>query len=191
MRSLTEMIEWNRANNGTTGALGNNTWWWNATTGQSFYENGAATNGSMGKDFWAAFGQVRTTSRHAIDTAHAYVAENGSIVELDGLLVPNGRAGNKGNSCAPVPSYAGFPVATVPIGTDGYSTPFGICIYGRQYGEAKLVKVASAIEDLFQWNEPPRWWNYDTAKGPWDLAYPGYVCSISSLNRGRCDPDVV
>lgn len=189
MSSLPEMIEWNKANNDSTGALGNNTWWWDEETGQSFYDAGAATNGTMGADFWAAFGNVRMMSRQAIDTAHAYVTEEGEIIALDGLLMPNGRAGNRGNACAPVPSFAGYPIAAVPIGQDDYSTPFGLCVYGRQYGETKLVKVASAMEDLFQWNEKPRWWNYDTAEGPWDLAYPGYVCSIESLDRGACEPE--
>lgn len=189
MSTLAEMAEWNDAHNETTGSLGNGTWWWNTTTGQNFYDNGVATNGEMGVDFWAAFGQVRMTTRQAIDTAHAYVLENGTVVALDGLLMPNGRGGNRGNACAVVPSFAGYPIAAVPIGVDGFATPYGLCVYGRQYGEAKLVKVASAMEDLFRWNEKPLWYNYDTAEGPWDAPWPGYTCSTDSLDRYACEVD--
>lgn len=186
--SLAEMAAWNRAHNDTTGALGNNTWWWDNSTGQSFYDAGVKTNGTMDTAFWTAFGNVRTSARRAIDIAHAYVADNGSVVALDGILIPNGRGGNRGNACASLPSFAGYPIAAVPLGLDGFSTPFGVCVYGRQFGEAKLVKVASAMEDLFRWNERPQWYNYDTAKGPWDMPWPGYTCSDESQDRFACEP---
>ncbi|KIV91474.1 hypothetical protein PV10_06010 [Exophiala mesophila] len=188
MSTIEEMVEWNKANNDTTGALGNGTWWWNNVTGQSFYDNAVATNGSMGSEFWTAFGWGRSMARQAIDNAHAYQLENGTVIALDGVLIPNGRDGNQGNACASVPAYAGYPVAQVPIGMDGYSVPFGLCVYGHQYGEAKLVTVASAMEDLFQWNEEPMWYNYDTAEGPWDAFWPGYTCSQASLGEFGCEP---
>lgn len=188
MSSLAEMAAWNIAHNSTTGALGNNTWWWDTTSGQSFYDSGVATNGIMGSAFWTAFGWGRFTARQAIDQAHTWVSENGTLIELDGLLVPNGRAGGYSSPCAPMPSYAGYPIASVPIGLDGFSTPFAMGVYGRQYGEAKLVQVASAMEDLFQWNETPQWHNAETAKGPWDAPWPGYTCSTTSLDRHECTP---
>ncbi|KAH7309742.1 amidase signature domain-containing protein [Stachybotrys elegans] len=188
MSSLAEMAEWNDAHNETTGALGNGTWWWDTKTGQSFYDAGVATNGTMGTAFWTAFGWGRFTARQAIDTLHRYVEEDGTVVELDGVVMPNGRDGNRGNACAPLPSYAGYPIAAVPTGADAYATPYGLCIYGKQYGEAKLVRVASAMEDLFQWNEHPKYFNYDTAQGPWQASFPGYTCSESSLKSQHCAP---
>jgi amidase len=187
MSSLAEVVEWNRVHNDTTGALGNNTWWSNVTSGQNFYEDGVSTNGTLGPAFWQSFGWGRFTARQAIDNAHAYTFDNGTIVALDGLLVPNGRDGGQGDACAAVPSYAGYPAAQVPIGLDGYSTPYGLCIYGQQYGEAKLVRVASAMEDLFRWNVKPQWFNYATAKGRKDSSWPGYTCSKSSLDRFSCE----
>ncbi|KAK1950836.1 amidase signature enzyme, partial [Colletotrichum sublineola] len=150
MSSLAQMAEWNDAHNATTGALGNNTWWWDPKTGQSFYDAGVATNGTLGTAFWTSFGWGRFTARQAIDNMYSYVGEDGTIIEMDGVLMPNGRDGNRGNACAPLPSYAGYPIAAVPTGADGYATPYGLCIYGKQWGEAKLVRVASALEDLFQ-----------------------------------------
>ncbi|KAK2044727.1 amidase signature enzyme, partial [Colletotrichum somersetense] len=160
MSSLAQIAEWNDAHNATTGALGNNTWWWDPKTGQSFYDAGVATNGILGTAFWTSFGWGRFTARQAIDNMYSYVEEDGAIIEMDGVLMPNGRDGNRGNACAPLPSYAGYPIAAVPTGADGYATPYGLCIYGKQWGEAKLVRVASALEDLFQWNEKPQYFNY-------------------------------
>lgn len=181
------MAQWKLANNATTGALGNNTWWFDPVGGQSFYDAGAATNGTMDTAFWTAFGWGRFMARQAIDSAHFHTLSNGTLVELDGVLVPNGRDGTGGDACAAVPSFAGYPIASVAVGLDGFSTPFGLCIYGRQFGEAKLVKVASAMEDLFGWAEKPRWFNYDTAKGPGDASWPGFTCSSESLDRGACE----
>jgi len=187
MSTLAEMAKWNTDNNATTGALGNNTWWQNKTSGQTFYDSGVATNGTLGAAFWAAFGFGRSTARQAVDSAYAYTMENGTVIELDGILMANGRDGGQGNACAAVPSYAGYPVAQVPIGLDGFSTPYGFGIYGRQFGEAQLIRVASAMEDLFRWNEKPQFHNYLIAKGPWDAPWPGYTCSKASLDKYSCD----
>lgn len=189
MSSLEEMAKWNIAHNDTTGALGNTTWWFNTESGQDFYDNAIATNGTQGDVFWKAFNWGRQTARSVIDGGHAYVTENGTVVELDGLLVPNSAAGGQDNACASIPSYAGYPIASVPIGQSGYSVPTGICIYGRQYSEAKLVRVASAMEDLFQWNAKPKFHNWETAEGPWEAAWPGYTCSTASLDRYACDAE--
>lgn len=186
MSSIAQMAEWNDAHNATTGSLGNGTWWWDKVSGQGYYDLAVTTNGTLGSKFWTAFGWGRTTASLAIDTAHTYVYDNGTVVELDGVLVPNGRGGGQGNACAPLPSYAGYPIAAVPTGMDGFSTPYGICVYGKKYGEAKLVRVASAMEDLFQWNDQPQWYNYETASGPWHATWPGYSCTTSSLDRYAC-----
>ncbi|KAH7038380.1 amidase signature domain-containing protein [Microdochium trichocladiopsis] len=191
MSTIDEMAAWNDAHNDTTGALGNGTWWWDPKTGQSFYDAAVATKGEMGSAFWTAFGWGRMTAAQAIDSAHTYVAVDETTgettaVALDGLLVPSGRGGGYGNACASVPAYAGYPVAQVPVDQDGFATPMGMCVYGQKFGEAKLVEVASAMEDLFQWNEKPMWHEYLTAKGPWLATWPGYTCSNSSLNAYSC-----
>ncbi|KAK8061838.1 hypothetical protein PG994_008204 [Apiospora phragmitis] len=187
LNSVADMAAWNAAHNASTGALGNGTWWWDPKTGQSFYDAAAATNGTLGRAFWAAFGWGRTTAREAIDEAHVYRTDNGILIELDGLLVPNGRAGGYSSACAPMPSYAGYPIASVPVGLDGFATPFALGVYGRQFGEAKLVRVASAMEDLFRWREVPRWHNVGTRQDrPWDAPWPGYTCSKESLARYAC-----
>lgn len=56
MSTLAEMTEWNDAHNDTTGSLCNGTWWWDTTSGQSFYDAGITTNGTLGAALWTTFG---------------------------------------------------------------------------------------------------------------------------------------
>lgn len=188
MCTLAEMAAWIDAHNETTGSLGNGTWWWDEVSGQSFYDAAIATNGSLGSPLWTAFGWGRTTAAQAVDTAYAYTLPNGTIMDLDAVLVPNGRTGGYGNGCASLPSYAGYPVTAVPTGLDGYGVPFGMCVYGKKFGEAHLVHVASAMEDLFRWGETPRWYNNDfVLDRPWETTWPGYTYSESSLDAFKCE----
>lgn len=187
MSSLAEMAVWNDEHNSTTAALGNSTYWWNTVSGQDFYDSAVATNGTLGDEFWKAFGWGRGTAQKAIDSSYAHVLEDGTVVELDGLLVPSNMNGGHDNGCASIPSYAGYPVAALPVGQGGWDLPLGLCVYGRRFGEARLLKVASAMEDLFQWKATPKWHNYETAEGPWDAPWPGYTCSEESLDRFACE----
>jgi amidase len=156
MMNLKQMVAWNIANNATTGASGNNTGWFDPMLGgQSFYGAGIASNGTLDTAFWTAFGWGRLTARQAIGSAHFYTRPHGTVVELDGVL-HNGRDGTGANACAAAPSYAGYPIASVIVGLDGFSTSFGICVYGQQSGGARLVRIASAMEDLFRWSEESR-----------------------------------
>ncbi|KAK0663646.1 putative amidase [Lasiodiplodia hormozganensis] len=138
MRSLAEMAAWNDAHNASTGALGNSTWWFNTVSGQDFYDAAVATNGTMGDVFWKAFDWGRRTAREAIDGGYAYMLDNGTVIELDALIVPNDNGGGGDSACASIPSYAGYPMASVPVGQNGFDLPCGICIYGRQWSEANL-----------------------------------------------------
>lgn len=181
------MAEWNDAHNATTGALGNGTWWYNTITGQDFYDYAIATNGSLGDAFWTTFSWGRRTAQWAIDGGHAHVLEDGTVVELDALLIPNDDTGGGSQACSSIPSYAGYPIAQVPLGQSGYSIPYGLCIWGRQWSEGNLVRVASAIEDLVRWKGVPEWHNYETAPARWQAPWPGYTCSEDSLDNYACN----
>ncbi|KAJ4296860.1 hypothetical protein N0V90_006908 [Kalmusia sp. IMI 367209] len=187
MSSLAQMAEWNDAHNATTGSLGNSTWWFNTISGQDFYDNAIATNGTSGDAYWKAFDWGRRTARETIDGGHAVTLSDGTVIELDALLVPNGDTGGGDSACASIPSYAGYPVASIPVGENGYGLPTGMCVYGRQWSEAGLIKVASAMDDLWQWKGEPKWHNHETAEGRWETVWPGYACSKESLNRYACD----
>lgn len=141
--------------------------------------------------FWTTFNWGRRVARGAIDGGHAYVRKgDGVVVELDALLVPNDDVGGGSQACASIPSYAGYPVAAVPVGQTVYGVPFGLCVWGREWSEAGLVRVASAMEDLFRWEDVPRWHNYETAEGIWEATWPGYACSTDSLDSYACEPEV-
>lgn len=55
-----------------------------------------------------------------------------------------------------------------------------------QYGEAKFVRVTSAMANLFQWKITPRYRKVN-AEGRWEAAWPGYTCSEESLDRYRIE----
>ncbi|KAL4935299.1 amidase signature domain-containing protein [Aspergillus oleicola] len=112
-----EMATWNDAHDVTTGFLGNGTLV-GPQTGQNFYDKSVTTNGTMGSEFWTAFGWGRFKARQTIDSSYACTLENGTVIEFDGLLVPNGRGGGYDNACASVPSYTGYPIAAVLTGLD-------------------------------------------------------------------------
>lgn len=99
----------------------------------------------------------RTTREEGIDAALEY--KNGT---LDGLLVPPNVA-----QSIQIAAQAGYPVVTVPAGTDKTSgMPYGLAIMNTAFSEASLVKYASAIEQLQQssgtkWQRSlPEWRGY-------------------------------
>ncbi|KAI5294791.1 hypothetical protein KEM55_006453, partial [Ascosphaera atra] len=71
---------------------------------------------------------------------------------------------------------AGYPVITIPAGVDesdqGGGMPYGLAIMNTAFSEAKLVKYASAIEDLqkssdTKWKRQlPEWRGYLTRNLP-------------------------
>uniref|UniRef100_R7WES0 Glutamyl-tRNA(Gln) amidotransferase subunit A n=1 Tax=Aegilops tauschii TaxID=37682 RepID=R7WES0_AEGTA len=45
-------------------------------------------------------------------------------------------------------NFLGFPAITVPVGHDKQGLPIGLQLIGRPWGEASLLRVASAVEEL-------------------------------------------
>ncbi|KAL1648724.1 hypothetical protein SLS58_001900 [Diplodia intermedia] len=80
--------------------MGNSTWWFNTVSGQDF-----STNGTLGDTFWTAFDWGRRTAREAIDGGYAHVLDNGTVIELDAVIVPNDNGGGGDSACASIPSY--------------------------------------------------------------------------------------
>jgi amidase len=87
----------------------------------------------------------------AIDGGHVHMLENGTAIVLDGRLVPKNHASGFDNPCASIPFYPGYPIASVPTRQSGDEVPTGLCIYGKQWGEAKFIHVAFTMDDLVQW----------------------------------------
>ncbi|KAI1796751.1 glutamyl-tRNA amidotransferase subunit A [Ganoderma leucocontextum] len=78
-------------------------------------------------------------------------AHNGTKTTFVGLLVPLQVA-----QAPQIAAQAGYPVITLPAGLDAESgMPFGLGIMQTAWGEAELVRWASAIEDLQRTSTPP------------------------------------
>ncbi|KAH1341866.1 hypothetical protein KXV68_007532 [Aspergillus fumigatus] len=162
MRSLEDLVEYNKANFGMEGgfpgvhpAFG---------SGQDGFEASLATKGVMDKTYWQALEFCRRTTREeGIDAA----LKHGNRT-LDGLLVPPDVA-----QSIQIAAQAGYPVLTIPAGvSDESGMPYGLAIVQTAFAEPTLIKYASAIEDLQKatntpWKRTlPEWRGYLTRNLP-------------------------
>ncbi|KAH8901440.1 amidase signature enzyme [Thozetella sp. PMI_491] len=157
VRSLEDIVEYNNANVGTEGGLpGIHPAF---ASGQDAFLASLSTKGIRNETYWQALEFCQGGCRRGIDTALGL--HNGT--KLDGLLVPP----DVGQSYQ-IAAQAGYPVITVPAGVNDIShMPFGLAIMQTAFGEAELIKWASAIEDL-QLTTPknpykrslPKWYGY-------------------------------
>ncbi|EAW07047.1 amidase family protein [Aspergillus clavatus NRRL 1] len=162
MRSLEDLIEYNKANFGTEGgypgihpAFG---------SGQDGFEASLATKGVMEETYWQALEFCgRTTREEGIDAA----LKHGNRT-LDGLLVPPDVA-----QSIQIAAQAGYPVITIPAGINEKSgMPYGLAILQTAFAESTLIRYASAIEDLqaarrTRWRRSlPEWRGYMTRNLP-------------------------
>jgi len=158
MKSLEDIVQYNIDNVGTEGgtpgiapAFG---------SGQDGFLASLATQGIMNETYYQALDFChRTTREDGIDYA---LANNGSAVDL--LLAPP----DVGPSYQ-IAAQAGYPVVTIPAYVHSLSgMPYGFSFMGTAFSEAKLVKYASAVEDLLKStnskyqrkNTPPSWDGY-------------------------------
>lgn len=142
IRSLEDIVAYNEANDGTEGGyewpLGTPAFY----SGQDGFLASLETEGVQDDDYWQALAFChRTTREDGIDAALA-MGPNGS--KLDGLLVPPDVA-----QAPQIAAQAGYPMITIPAGYHTASgMPFGLALMQTAFAEDKLVKWASAIEDL-------------------------------------------
>ncbi|KAJ5563268.1 hypothetical protein N7535_008432 [Penicillium sp. DV-2018c] len=156
IRSVEDLVQYNIDNYGSEGgfpgihpAFG---------SGQDGLVASLETKGVMDETYFQAleFCQ-RTTREEGIDAA----LKHGNVT-LDGLLLPPDVA-----QSVEVAAQAGYPVITLPAGVGSDSgMPFGLAIVNTAFSEAKLIKYASAIEDLkkhsgAKWSRDlPKWRGY-------------------------------
>lgn len=119
-------------------------------------------------------------SKTGIDTALTHIDENGTLVRLDGLLVPMAGAAEFDSPSSGIPAAAHYPAVTLPIGQDPWQLPFGLGIWGTAFSEAKLIRYGSAIDDLIHWRGKPVFYNYNTTLIPFDPRWPGFFDISSS-----------
>lgn len=143
IRSLEDLVQYNIDNVGTEGGLpGIHPAF---ASGQDGFLASLETKGVMDETYWQALAFCQRTSREeGIDAALRYNNGSSTTITLDGLLVPP----DVGQSYQ-IAAQAGYPVITVPAGVNKESgLPFGLAIMNTAFSEAKLIRYASAIEDL-------------------------------------------
>lgn len=146
MRSLEDLVDYNNQFTGSEGGYpmpnGNPAFW----SGQDGFLASLETKGIKDETYWQALNFCQSSTRKGINDALTY---NGK--KLDGLLVPPDVA-----QSIQIPAQAGYPAITIPAGIHSDSgMPFGLAILQTAFGEAQLIKYASAIEDLQKSSKQP------------------------------------
>ena len=145
IRSLADIVQYNYDNDGTEGGhpwpQGNPAFW----SGQDTFLASLATGGIRDETYFQALGYTQTKCKRGID--HALTAY--SDQPLSALLVPPAV----GQSYQ-ISAQAQYPVITVPAGyhdrQGDHGMPYGLALLQTMWGEAKLVRWGSAIEDLIR-----------------------------------------
>jgi amidase len=155
IKTFDDIVQYNFDNTGTEGGYPMPDGHPAFNSGQDGFLASLATGGVKDETYNQALEFCQTSSRNGIDSALTY---NG--MQLDGLLVPP----DVGQSYQ-ISAQAGYPIITVPAGVHSESgMPFGLAILQTAYGEPKLVKYGSAIEDLLLETEYkrvlPKWLGY-------------------------------
>ncbi|GAB7351577.1 hypothetical protein MBLNU459_g2200t1 [Dothideomycetes sp. NU459] len=142
IRSLEDIVQYNYDNDGTEGGnawpLGNPAFY----SGQDGFLASLETKGVMDDTYYQALAFCQKSTReNGIDAALASGPNN---THLDALLVPPDVA-----QAPQIAAQAGYPMITIPAGVHSDShMPFGLALMQTAFGEGKLIKYASAIEDL-------------------------------------------
>ncbi|TAQ84958.1 hypothetical protein B7494_g6715 [Chlorociboria aeruginascens] len=114
---------------------------------------------------------IRRKSREeGIDAALIFEGNN-----LDGLLVPLQADGGVACSLA---AKAGYPMITVPVGTNSEGVPFGMGIIQTSWKEHLLVKYGSAIEDIVGSRSLPQFLNLEADNYPYIGSRPETVSML-------------
>ncbi|KAI1267338.1 amidase [Xylariaceae sp. FL1019] len=138
VRSIEDIIEYNVQNVGTEGGLPGVV---PAFDGQPNFEEMAKSKGIEDATYKSALSHIRRQTReNGLDSALRY----GDGV-LDALIFCDRRG--IGQQYA---AQAGYPIICIPIGLDNHGLPISLSFQQTAWGESKLVKWASAVEDL--WN---------------------------------------
>ncbi|KAH7163453.1 amidase [Dactylonectria estremocensis] len=165
---LEDIVSYNKKHADEEGGLPSRHGAW--PTGQDNFERVLKFRGIEDDTYKEALAFIRKKSRQeGIDAA----LQTGGT-RLDGLLVP--IQADSGVACQ-VAAKAGYPMITIPVGTDVDGVPFGIGIIQTAGQETLLVKYGSAIEDLLQARTNPEFRNFDADNYMYVGVDPSETCS--------------
>jgi amidase len=142
IRSFEDIVAYNYANDGSEGG---NPWPFGIPafySGQDGFLASLDSKGVMDDTYFQALSFCQQSTREGgIDAA---LAMGPGGTQLDALLVPP----DVGQTYQ-IAAQAGYPMITIPAGTHSSTgMPFGLALMQTAWAEDKLVKWASAIEDL-------------------------------------------
>jgi len=141
IRSLEDIVQYNYDNDGSEGGYpwprGHPAFY----SGQDGFLASLETKGIRDETYYQALGFTQSKTRKGIDDALTYRGK-----KISGLLAPP----DVGQSYQ-IAAQAGYPVVTVPVSVHSASgMGFGLAVMQSAWGEAELVKWASAIEDALK-----------------------------------------
>lgn len=137
IKSLADIVKYNDENRGSEGGHPYDIPAF--PDGQPLFRECVATKGIKTPAYHAALKHTQSQCReHGIDAALASHGE-----ELDALLFCDIKRGG-----IQIAAQAGYPVLTIPVGLDPDGMPVPLMLIHSAWQDDKLVKWASAIEDL-------------------------------------------
>ena len=147
MKSLEDIVRFNDENGGTEGGHAGDLPAF--PDGQDLFRKCVDTKGVKDETYHAALNHIQSQCReHGIDAA---LKNPGSPDTLDALLFCDIKMAGQ---C--IAAQAGYPIIAIPIGLDQDGMPVSLTVQHSAWEEARLVKWASAIEDLVRHKKGPR-----------------------------------
>jgi len=146
IRSVEDVIAFNEANPSLEGAEeGDHPAY---PLGHDVLKDVAAIKGVKDDTYHAALAYVRRKCQtEGLDAALHYQPDpSNPAIQLDALLIADRKCAGQ-----QLAAQAGYPVITIPVGVDSREKggrPFGLSLQHTAWEEGKLIRFASAIEDL-------------------------------------------
>ena len=161
MRTLEDICRYNDENTGSEGGMSKTHPAF--PTGQDLFWDCVETQGIEDEVYEKALKWIRKQTRErGIDAAlRHHTIDSGKEEILDAWLFCDIKMGG---TC--IAAQAGYPIIAAPVGLDPEGMPVGITLVHTAWEEGRLIKWASAIEDLMMHHsEEPR---SGTAPGDWN-----------------------
>lgn len=170
IKSLEDIVRYNDENRGTEGGYAGDLPAF--PDGQDLFRKCVETRGIKDDTYYAALQHIQSQCReNGIDEA---LKDSNSSKTLDGLLFCDIKMAGQ---C--IAAQAGYPIIAVPIGLDTDGMPVSLTVQHSAWEETRLVKWASAIEDLVKYKQgsrsTPAYRNHLRKNVPVDYtwSYPG------------------
>ncbi|KAL8902139.1 MAG: hypothetical protein Q9207_004858 [Kuettlingeria erythrocarpa] len=164
VRLVEDVIAFNIRNGGTEGAQPGDVPAFHS--GQDDLHEVVKSRGAEDQTYLKALHYTRHKCRvEGIDAALKFNDSSAGTVEVDALLLCDRKGAGQ-----QLAAQAGYPIITIPIGLDTNGFPVSLSFHQRAWQEGKLIKWASAVEDLVHevqgWRPTPEYRNFHSKNVP-------------------------